>query len=152
MIKEILNNKVFVIILYLLGILFFIKINPTFLPPCVNKSCHHPVGIFVVLIVITIISHYNLSLGLLGALIFLYLTVIIRGNQKSLIEESFQNKEEGDDDINDENDNDDDDKENNDEDEDNLEKLEEEVKNEEEENGDDDDDDDDDDDASSEEN
>lgn len=151
MIKEILNNKVFVIILYLIGILFFIKINSTFLPPCVNKSCHHPVGIFVVLIVITIISHYNLSLGLLGALIFLYLTVINSRNQKSLVEESFQNKEEGDDDINDENDDDDndDDNDSNDDDEDNLEKLEEEVKNEEEE---DDDDDNDDDDASSEDN
>lgn len=147
MIKEILNNRGFVIILYLIGILFFIKINPTFFPPCVIKSCHHPLGIFVVLIVITIISHYNLSLGLLGALIFLYLTVINRRNQKSLVEESFQNKEEGDDDINDENDDDDndDDNDSNDEDEDNLEKLDEEVKNEEEE-------DDDDDDASSEEN
>ncbi len=151
MIKEIFNNRVFVIILYLIGILFFIKINPTFLPPCMIKSCMHPVGIFVILIIITIISHYNLSLGLLGALIFLYLTVINSRNQKSLVEESFQNKEEGDDDINDENDNDDndDDNENNDEDEDNLEKLEEEVKNEEEE---DDDDDNDDDDASSEDN
>ena len=149
MIKEILNNRGFVIILYLIGILFFIKINPTFLPPCVIKSCHHPLGIFVVLIVITIISHYNLSLGLLGALIFLYLTVINRRNQKSLVEESFQNKEEGDDDINDENDDDDndndDDNDSNDEDEDNLEKLDEEVKKEEEEEDDDDD-------ASSEEN
>ena len=151
MIKEILNNRVFVIILYLIGILFFIKINPTFLPPCMNKSCMHPVGIFFILIIITIISHYNLSLGLLGALIFLYLTIINSKNQTSFVEESFQNKDDDDDD-NENNDNDDD-NENNDEDEDNLEKLEEEVKNEEEDNDDDDDDDDNnEDDASSEEN
>lgn len=154
MIKEILNNRFFIIILYLIGILFFIKIDSSLLPPCLNKYCLHPIGVFFILIIIMILSHYNISLGLLASLIYLYFIITTSQIYTSYIKESFENKddEDSDDDNNEEEEDDDDD--DNQQEEQNLQKLNEEVKN------DDDDDDDDDkdiepkdeDDSSSEEN
>lgn len=130
MIKEIFDNSFFLCLLYLIGILFFIKIDPYSLPQCVTKFCYHPLILFIILLIIMFISSYCPPLGLFGATIYLYFFIINYQNKVSFITENFQNNQSNDEeDDNDEDDNDDDD----DDTEEELEKMEEEVKKEEEE-------------------
>ena len=118
MIKEILNNRFFVLILYLIGILYFIKINPYLFPNLKIKNSYNQIVIFVTLIIIMVLSHYNTPLGLFGALILLYFLIVKNLNYSFVISENFYS-EERDDDEKDEDDDDEKDEEDDDEEDDN---------------------------------
>ena len=130
MIKDILDNKFFVILLYLIGLLFFIKIDSNLIPPCINKYCHHPLIIFITLIILLVVLHFNIPLGIFATTIYLYYIVITVQYKNTIISENFQDKNEG---ADDDDDDDDDEQDEDDNTEEELEKMEEEVKKEEEE-------------------
>lgn len=125
MIKDIFNNRFFIIILYLIGVLFFVKISPYQFPNLEIKYFNNQIFIFLTLIIIMFFSHYNFSLGLLGTLLFLYFLVVKNFNYPAVISENFENniddeneddneddneeQEDDDDDDNDDNDDEDDD-------------------------------------------